>query len=231
MGNWAATEFGVSILPARAYLFAGVSQPAKVDAIIHHLGTVQVHRQDVYERFLVTHGDRQTAVMFQLYGAPVMCDLATVLHTGQVQEVIFFGYAGALAEGLRIGECVVPVEVQALDGVTAKLGGGPYATPDPDLVETITSALDHQHLPFRRGKTVSVPATFWHGDETQIDPDALAVELELAAWCHCARTMGIKTAGILTISDTSEMGLLDERPPCDPAMITAFQAVLDYWER
>jgi hypothetical protein len=78
---------------------------------------------------------------------------------------------------------------------------------------------------------VSVPATFWHGDETCVDPDVIALELEFAAFCHCAHTLGIKAGGLLVISDTRQQGLLDERPPRDPIMLEAFRAIKDQWER
>ena len=77
MGAWAEHEFGVKTLPPRAYLFAGTSDRAKIDAAISGFDKVLVHRHDVYERYLVSGSD--ATVMFQLYGAPIMCDLVTVL--------------------------------------------------------------------------------------------------------------------------------------------------------
>lgn len=226
MGNWAESEFGVKTLPPRAYLFAGTSGRTKIDAIVNSFGTVLHHQHDVYERYLV----QDATVMFQLYGAPIMCDLATVLKDGGVEEALFFGYAYGIPKDVSVGDCVVPTQVQTLDGVSSRLGAGPYATPSPTMTEMISSALERRSVPFRRGKTVSVPSTFWHGDESQIDSDALALELEFAAFCHSAHVVGIKAAGVLIISDTRAKGLLDERPPRDPRMIEAFQAIKEHWE-
>jgi nucleoside phosphorylase len=169
--------------------------------------------------------------MFQLYGAPIMCDLVTVLKEGGVAEAIFFGYAYGIAESLRVGDCVLPTEVQTLDGVTARLGAGPYVQPHADMTRLIAEALERQHVPFQAGKSVSVPATFWHGDESIIDADALALELEFAAFCHCASVAGLNAGGVLVISDTREQGLLDERPPRDPVMLEVFRAVKSHWEQ
>jgi hypothetical protein len=231
MGSWAENEFGSKTLPPRAYLFAGNSTREKIDAVISSFNKVLFHRHDVYERYLVSGEGGHATVMFQLYGAPIMCDLVTVLKDGNVKEAVFFGYAYGIAQSLRVGDCVVPNQVQTLDGVTARLGAGPYTTPNPKMIETISAVLKQRHIPFQTGKSVSVPATLWHGDETQIDPDAIALELEFAAFCHCSHAAGITAGGLLVISDTKEQGLLEKRPPRDPIMIDAFRAIKEHWEQ
>jgi purine-nucleoside phosphorylase len=229
MGAWAEHEFGVKILPPRAYLFAGPSSAGRIGAVIGSFGKVLFHRHDVYDRYLVTGGD--ATVMFQLYGAPIMCDLVTVLKDGNVREAIFFGYAYGRAEGMRVGDCVVPSQAQTLDGVTARLGAGTHTVPDAEMTEIISELLQRNQIPFRKGRSVSVPATFWHGDERQIDPDAIALELEFAAFCHCACVAGIKAGGLFVISDTREHGLLDKGIPRDAAMLKAFRAIKEHWEQ
>ena len=155
----------------------------------------------------------------------------TVLKDGNVQEAVFFGYAFGMSEGMSVGDCVVPTQVQPLDGVTTRIGGGPYAAPDADLTATISEVLRQNDIPFQSGKSVSVPATFWHGDEKQIDSDVIALEMEFGAFCHCARIAGIKAGGLFVISDTKSHGLLDKRPPRDPRMLEAFRAIKTHWER
>ena len=231
MGKWAESEFGVKTLPPRAYLFAGASTRPKIDAVVNSFGKVLFHQHGIIERYLVEGEKGGATIMFQLYGASILCDLVTILKDGNVKEAVFFGSAFGISNDMKVGDCVVPTQVQTLDGVTAKLGAGPYTAPSPDMVEMISGALERRHIPFRRGKSVSVPATFWHGDETQIDFDAIALELEFAAFCHCAQAVGIKAGGIFIISDTKEQGLLDERPPRDPRMIEVFQAIKEHWEQ
>jgi purine-nucleoside phosphorylase len=232
MGRWAEAEFGRKILPPRAYLFAGVSRPEKVDAIISTFGTVLLHRQDVYERFLVSGTKGEVSIMFQLYGAPIMCDLVSVLRDGEVSEAVFLGYACGIADNLQVGDCVIPTKVQTLDGVTAKLGAEAYTSPDAEMTEMIAAALQHHHIPVHKGKSASVPATLWHGDETLIDPDAIALELEYAAFCYCAHEVGIKAGGLFVISDTKDHDLLDDsRIPRDPIMLAAFRVIKEQWEK
>ena len=229
MGAWAEHEFGVKTLPPRAYLFAGTSGASKIDAVVGSFGKVLFHHQDVYDRYLVSGGD--ATVMFQLYGAPIMCDLVTVLKDGGVEEAVFFGYAYGIEKGMRVGDCVVPPQVQALDGVTVRLGAGSHCTPDAELTATIADVLRQNRITFRSGKSVSVPATFWHGDEREIEPDAIALEMEFAAFCHCARVAGIRAGGLFVISDTKDHGLLDKDLPRDPKMLDVFRAIKSYWEQ
>jgi hypothetical protein len=229
MSRWAKSEFGVETLPKRAYLFAGGSTREKIEAVIGCFDKVLSHAHDVYERFLVTSDKGDAAVMFQLYGAPIMCDLVSVLKDGNVDEAVFIGGAFGMAEGMRVGDCVVPTQVQTLDGVTTRLGAGRYTAPNTEMTKMISTALERTQIPFRSGKSVSVPATFWHGDEREIDADTLALEMEFAAFCHCAQVVGIKAGGLLVISDTKDQGLLDKRRlPHDPLMVEAFKAIREF---
>lgn len=68
------------------------------------------------------------------------------------------------------------------------------------------------------------------GAENDIDTDSTALELEFATLCHCASAAGIRAGGLLVISDTADQGLLDERPPRDPAMLAAFRAIKSHLE-
>jgi len=225
MGSWVESEFGVITLPPRAYLFAGLSNREKIDAVLDSFGKVLYHRHDLYERYLVGGAGAEASLMFQLYGGPIMCDLVTILKHGNVSEAVFFGTAYGFAEDTRVGDCIVPTQVQTLDGVSERIGAGPYTAPNSAMVEMISAALRQRSIPFRTGKSVSVPATFWHGDEAQIDPDVIALELEFAAFCHCSHAVGIKAGGLLVISDTRDHGLLEKRIPCDHILVDAFRAV------
>jgi purine-nucleoside phosphorylase len=232
MGSWSECEFGIKTLPPRAYVFAGPSSRDKINAVIGSFEKVLFHRHDVYERYLVGADEAAASVMFQLYGAPIMCDLVKVLKDGNVREAVFFGCAYGIAEHMQVGDCVVPTEVQTLDGVSTRLGAGLYTTPSAEMSEMTSEVLQRSHIPFQSGKSVSVPATFWHGDENQIDPDAIALELEYAAFCHCAHVVSIKAGGLFVISDTRQQGLLDDnRPTRDLRMLDAFRAIKEHWER
>jgi len=81
-------------------------------------------------------------------------------------------------------------------------------------------------LKYKKGPSVSVPATFWHGDESIHESDIIALECEFATFCHCSTELGLSAAGIFVISDTEEQDLLDRSSPSPhPKIIQGLQAI------
>jgi hypothetical protein len=90
----------------------------------------------------------------------------------------------------------------------------------------VLDALTLAGIQYQEGTTVSVPATFWHGDESKLAHDVMALECEFAAFCHCSTLLGLHGAGVLVISDTLETGLLDfSRPPVHEVMLGVLGAL------
>jgi hypothetical protein len=90
----------------------------------------------------------------------------------------------------------------------------------------MVTALNAAGFRFRQGPTVSVPATFWHGDETLHTPGAIALECEFAATCYCSAQLGLRAAGVFVISDTAEQDMLDgSRVHWHPRVVEAFNAI------
>ncbi len=205
MGAWAKSEFGKEILPKRCYLIAGGTPRKAVDAICSDFGEVLLHRHDVYERCLVRMEDEETILAFQLYGAPVVADFLNVLHDGGTEEVIFLGLAHGKAKGMQVGDYVIPIKTQCCDGVTKILGSENFTEPDFTLVDKITNAMRKANLEFTSGTSVSVPATFWHGDESKHAPDVIALECEFATFCYCSKKLNLSSAGVFVISDTMSL--------------------------
>jgi nucleoside phosphorylase len=227
MGDWAKMEFGRNDLPPRCFLVAGGTPAGIAERMTRALGEVTFHRHDVYERYLLRNGEAEEIILaLQFYGAPVVCDFLKILQDGGTKEVVFLGMAQGRAKGLNTGSCIVPRRTQSLDGVSGMLGAGEYTEPDPDLRTAVLDALTRAGLQYQEGTTVSVPATFWHGDESKLAPDVIALECEFAAFCHCSTLLGLHGAGVLVISDTLETGLLDcSRPPVHEVMLGALGAL------
>lgn len=226
MGAWAQSEFGREKLPKRCYLIAGGTPRETVDAICNDFDEVLFQRHDVYERCLVRTGDEETILALQLYGAPIVADFLTVLQDGGTEEVIFLGLAQGKVKGMKVGDFVIPTKTQCSDGVAKSLGSENFIEPDPLLVEKITNAMKKADLEFSAGTSVSVPATFWHGDESKHASDVIALECEFATFCHCSKKLNLSAAGIFVISDTVDQGLLDNtRPSPFPKLIQGFKAI------
>ncbi|UCB51577.1 MAG: hypothetical protein JSV10_06160 [Candidatus Zixiibacteriota bacterium] len=227
MGDWARIEFGRKDLPSRCFLVAGGTPASIVERMAMALGEVKFHAHDVYERYLLRNGEtEETILALQFYGAPVVCDFLKVLQDGGTKEVVFLGLAQGRSKGLNKGSYVVPRRTQCLDGVSRILGAGEYTEPDRGMRAALLDALTRAGLQYQEGTTVSVPATFWHGDESRLAPDVIALECEFAAFCHCSALLGLHGAGVLVINDTLETGLLDSSgPPVHEIMLGALEAV------
>jgi hypothetical protein len=93
------------------------------------------------------------------------------------------------------------------------LGAEEYTEPHTDLRGRILASLERSGVQYQEGTTVSVPASFWHGDESKLAPDVIALECEFAAFSYCSAVLGLHSAGAFVISDTVETGLLDPSGP------------------
>ncbi len=227
MGAWAKMEFGRERLPDRCFLVAGGTPRAIVERMAAIFGETVFHAQDVYERYLLRDADgNETVLALQFYGAPIVCDFLNVLHDGGTKEVVFLGLAQGRVKGLEKGACVVPRKTQCLDGVCRILGAEEYTEPHTDLRARILASLERSGVPYQEGTTVSIPATFWHGDESKLAPDVIALECEFAAFSHCSAVLGLHSAGAFVISDTLETGLLDPSgPPIHDVMLDTLKTL------
>jgi uridine phosphorylase len=225
MGGWSRSEFERDSLPARAYFIAGASPRGVVEHIVGCFDRTLFQDRDVYERYILADDGEEFVLCFQLYGAPIVCDLLGVLKDGGVKEVIFLGAAGALADHLSVGDYVLPAEIRCLDGVATALGAELYARPDGPLRARLGRALADVGEEYVEGPTVSVPAVLWHGDRRRRAPEAIAVEIELAAFCHCAERLDLPAAGLLVISDTADHTLRDNQDIRYTRTVAAFKAL------
>jgi len=228
MGAWAQSEFGRETLPKRCYLIAGGTPRETVEIICNEFDEVLVRHHDVYERCLVRTGEAEAILAFQLYGAPVVADFLNVLKDGGTEEVIFLGLAQGKGKDIQVGDYVIPTQTQCCDGIAKTLGSEDLTEPDLVLVDKVSEAMKSANLEFTAGLTVSVPATFWHGDESKHASDVIALECEFATFCHCSKELGLSAAGLFVISDTEERDLLDDsRLSPHPRMVQGLQAIKD----
>lgn len=211
MGNWAIHEFGKDKLPKMCYLFAGTTPEHVKNSILEHYDEIVLHKHDVYERYIVKDNQREDLLIFQAYGAAVVADILSILKDGEVEEVIFIGTAFGLSNKLKTGNVVVPNKVQCLDGITNLIDSATYVVPDNEFRKRILDLLYENKVDFKEGLTVSVPTTFWRLDNSKFDSNIIALEMELSAFFHFTHKLGLKSAGILVISDTINHSLLDDQ--------------------
>jgi uridine phosphorylase len=227
MGEWSKWEFGREALPERAVILGGNTPQSSVDRIVESFGQVVFHKHDNYEPFIVESDRREVLLAFQVYGAPLVADLLFVLADGGVSSVIFVGAAYGRRSDLQVGDCVIPTKICCLDGFSAAVGPEPDAHPDPGLRGELIAALRAAREPIQEGPTVSVPSTFFHGDEARIPPEAIALEIEGASFLHIAGRLSMAAAAALVVSDTVDHTLRDDRVSRDERIVRVLQAIRD----
>lgn len=225
MGIWTKHEFNRDKLPERCFLFAGDHSEERRKEILSHYEAIVFHKHTVYEAYIVSIGDIEELLIFQVYGAPLISDLSFILNDGGVKEIIFIGTALGIDENLKIGDYVIPSEVQALEGLLKVIFDVDYSYPDAELKKKIEQSLRVIEETYFEGKTVSVPCTFAHPDKSKYDEDVIALEMELSAIYHFSRQLGIQCAGILVVSDTKDHGLLDDRTVVYEKWVNGFKAI------
>jgi uridine phosphorylase len=140
-------------------------------------------------------------------GAPSAAIVLHELAELGVERAIRVGTAGALDEGLELGELIRVEAALAEDGLSRASGAVGAVRPDPGLLEAIGGA----------GRPVTVASTdvFYEGDindhhpgprEGWVAAGAAAVEMECAALFALGPKLGVATAALLVVSDTFEGG-------------------------
>lgn len=223
--GWSHWEFHRDHLPPHAFVFGGNTPRASIDRIVGSYDRVLLHKHDNYEPFILESRGREALLAFQVYGAPMIADLLYLLRDGGTESATFIGAAYGIASQLRVADCVVPTKVRALDGFCQAIGSPDWALPHADERARLTVALGAAAESYIEAPTASVPSTFFHGPESALPPDAIALEIETAAFFHIAAATGIRAAAALVISDTAAHSLRDDRLSRDQRTLAIFEAL------
>jgi uridine phosphorylase len=227
MGKWSRWELGRDLLPSPAFFFGGNTPRSSIERIVGSYERVLFHKHDNYEPFLVEAKGRETLLAFQVYGAPMVADLLHILGDGGVRSSVFLGAAYGIDPDLREADCIVPTRVRCLDGFSPFLGAPDWVPPDPGVRHQLVATLKGAEEPFHEGPTVSVPSTFFHGRQSAIPREALALEIETAAFLFVGAASSIRCAAALVISDTATHTLRDDRVSRDERLVRVFEAIRD----
>lgn len=118
--------------------------------------------------------------------------------------IIRVGTAGAFADGLKIGDIVVPTSAARLDGVSQLMVPLNFpASPDFDLTNKLISNLKASFHDIATGTIVTsdlyYPGLLDNGFELYKKAGAIAVEMECSTLFICGQLNQIKTSSVLGI--------------------------------
>jgi len=151
-------------------------------------------------------------------GAPVLMDAVLALGVTGCKKIVFVGSAGALNEGIGIGDIVIPEYSVCGDGASRYIAGdvlaegdifGAKAYPDAGMYHKTIAAVEHacrdRGVRWHIGRNFSIDtifAQFAHIDEI-VRMGCNVIEMETAAAFRAAGLAGIPTAALFSVSDNT----------------------------
>lgn len=133
--------------------------------------------------------------------------LETLVARG-VRRVLYFGWCGALDEGLQIGDVVMPSAAVVDEGVSPAYdaAAGSRVAPARAWQEAAGAALAAPSLAIHRVAVWTTDAVFRETPRRVahfVDTHQVrAVEMEVSALCSAAGFLGVEMAAVLAVSDS-----------------------------
>lgn len=215
MGEWAKSLFGKEKFAKVGIIVAGTIKPYFEKKLLSLFDSVVSSKDSVYHAHLVKKDGEHYPLLTNVYGAPALVDSLTEMYDGGCRNVIFVGYAYAgFKENLDVGSFVLPTEAHHFDGIYSPLDPSrTLSLPNKTLRAKLKEVLDNGKIRFIEGKNISVPAVTFqpsHANKKYKKIDPLTVEMELASCFSRTKDIGMRSAGILIISDTRSSSIGDE---------------------
>lgn len=215
MGKWAKSFFGREKFDRVGLVLAGTIHPEFEKRVLGLFDEVVYSKDSVYHCHLVRKGRHYYPVLANVYGGPAMMDSLTRMYDGGCRNLLFVGYAYAgFKRNLDVGSVVLPAKAYHFDGIYSPLDPSKtIALPNKELRARVKKILDGNKIEYAEGKNISVPAVTFqlpHANEKYRRINPLTVEMELASCFSRAKDIGMRSAGILVISDNRTSSIGDE---------------------
>jgi len=146
------------------------------------------------------------SIVGPLIGAPYATMLLETIVAWGARKILFFGWCGAVAPRVKIGDIIVPSAAFIDEGTSRHYNGDEnfLARPSAQMLAKTKTALKEYDLSFHEGPVWSTDAVY---RETRAkveyfqQKDVLAVEMELSALFTVGRYRAVDVSGILVVSD------------------------------
>lgn len=214
MGEWAKSLFGQESFERVGLVLAGTSHPKIEKQILSLFDKVISKKDAVYHAYLVEQDKKRYPIVFNVYGAPAMVDVMTEMHDGGCRTLIFVGYAYGGFRNLEIGTIVVPDKSYHFDGIYHPIEPDrKVAFADKKVMKKIEEVITLDKIKHVKGTNISVPAVTFqlpHANREYQRIKPSTVEMELAACFSRAKDIGIRSAGVLVVSDNKTTHIGDD---------------------
>lgn len=137
-------------------------------------------------------------------GAPHGVDTLETLNALGVRNVICAGMCGAFAEGVNVGDVIVPNRAYVEEGTSLHYYESiDYAEPDAELLEIMLKLPDTKMLPIV--STDGIYRQTYKKERLWREKGAVGVDMETSAMFSVGKYLGVRVAAILAASDKAPM--------------------------
>ena len=163
--------------------------------------------RSLFNSGLVVAGDPPFFVAGPSIGAPMAALTLEKLIALGAKRVILFGWCGAIAQELQVGDLLVPEKAASGEGTSAyyTLDTDTVAGPDPQLGNRIAQIFADNQMVVHRHCVWSTDAVYREDrhvlQQLHREKQVGAVDMEFSALCAVAAFRGIEFAAVLTVSD------------------------------
>ena len=176
--------------------------------LIPALGLEQAQPRFLFTgRLYAGNSDRgQASLAGPFLGAPHAAMLVETLVSWGVRQLVFVGWCGSVAEGVGIGDVVVPTGGIVDEGTSPHYGvpNGAVSRPAASVLGSLQGILRESSLAYHAGRVWTTDGAFRETPQKVAhfkSRQALAVEMEMSGIFSVAAHLGIDAAGILVVSD------------------------------
>jgi len=212
MGSWSKGIFGRDYVGRTGIIVAGTISPEYEESILKLFDKVLERKDQVYHACVVRKGKNIHPIVFNVLGAPAAVDCISVLHDGGCRNLIFVGFAYGFMN--KVGDFVVPDRSYHFDGIYHALKMDKDSSfPDKELNDKLKQVLMKEKVKFFGGSNISVPAVTLQPKHRNKDYERIkpvSLEMEFAAFLSWSEEIGIRSAGVMIISDTKNDSIGNE---------------------
>ena len=215
MSVWVKRLFGTEKLGDVGIVLAGNITSENEQKIISVFESVESNIDCVYHCHLGEKNGKKYPLVSNVFGASAMLDVMAILKEGGCKTALFIGYAygGFKTQPLEVGDIVIPNRAYHFEGIHQYVKKGKeYSEPDFEFKKKVEEILTDNKIKFFEGKNISVTSVTFqpnHFNEEYQRIQPISLEMELAACYSRGKEIGIRTAGVLIISDNKQNSLIN----------------------
>ena len=232
MGKWAKAWIGRAVIGRVGIVVAGTIKKDVEKYILSLFDEVIESKDAVYHMHIVKKRKHIYPLIFNVYGAPAMVDLMTLMHDGGCRTIVFIGSAYGF-KSIDVGSIVVPDKCYHFDGIYHPVEPDRKSgVPDDVLKEKVRQIFGQNKISYLTGTNISVPAVSFqppHANKDYQKLQPISLEMELAACFSRGKDIGIRTVGILVISDSrsANIGHEDNKERRNTSRKTVLKIIVD----